>query len=166
MGEGDAGTSRKAHPAASPARARGPQSGGSTGLAQGPEPLPAQSPAPASERLALGQPLPSPRRRRSGARARRRQARRVPHPARFSDPARQRRGHGCQRFVIRHNSAAPALPGQKFCAPHLPGRGPVSSPTLATRSPPAAQTPEPGTRCGAGPGAPSRPQGSGGRGST
>lgn len=35
MGEGDAGTPRKTHQAASPARARGPQSCGSTGLRRG-----------------------------------------------------------------------------------------------------------------------------------
>lgn len=91
MGEGDAGTSGKAQPAASPTGARGPQSGGRTGLLRGQNRSEHKaSPAPASERLALGQPLPSPRRRRGGARARRRQARRVPHPARFSDPARPR----------------------------------------------------------------------------
>lgn len=159
MGEGGAGTSGKAPPAASPAGARGPQSGGRTGLRRAARTAPSTKPR-------AGQPLPSPRPRRSGARARRRQARRVPHRARSSDPARRRRGRGCQRFVIRRNSAAPALPGQKFCAPHLSGRGPTPSPTLATRCPPAAQTPAPGTRGGAGPDAPSRPQGSGGPGST
>lgn len=52
-------------------------------------------------------------------------------------PARQRRGRGGRRFVVRHNSADPALPGQKFCAPHLSSQGPLSSPILAPRCPPA-----------------------------
>lgn len=52
-------------------------------------------------------------------------------------------GLGCQHFVNCHNSEAPALPGQKFCTPHLCSLGPVTSSTLATCCLPATQAPEP-----------------------
>jgi hypothetical protein len=87
----------------------------------------------------LGQPLLSPHQWHSGACTRRRQERRILHPPGSQTPTCQCWDHGCQHFVICHNSVALALP--------------------------AAQTPEPGTRCRASPDAPSCPQGSYGLGS-
>lgn len=44
------------------------------------------------------------------------------HPGRFSDPRPSIEVSDCQHFVFHHNSTALALPGQKFCLPHIYGQ--------------------------------------------
>lgn len=117
------------------ARARGRSPGGLQARA-GPRWRRAQSPEPASGRLS---PLPAPTLPQPGgaarARARRRQARRRPAPRqRPGRPRARAQAAEAGAFVVGHNSADPALPGEKFCAPHLSGRGASSARPLPPRA--------------------------------
>lgn len=131
MGEGDAGTSGRKNgrcPKPEPAghSPRILQACAGAGIAPSTKPRAGQR---AALPCARSYPPPAGQRSRSPCQAEAGEAATRTPPG-SQTPARPRRGLGGRRFCP-HNSADPALPEQKFCAPHLSGQGPVPSPNVA-----------------------------------